>query len=337
MKVGLGACIVVAGALGTVLGCSSPALQARESGNAIREQSELPVMNGMSFNPTSTPKAYRYIVAGHIYGAPLNKKSIFPAASLLGNLDRINRAQPEFFMSLGDAVRLPSPIQFKTFRSSFLDRVSAPILNAVGNHDVASRERYLAEFPGSTSYLFTHGRVLHIVVDTELDVGRISGAQLEWLLESLLAAESNDSISSVALYGHKLLYVVGRDEFEVVSRHLNSHLGYQADALFNQNLLPALRRLAEKKQVTWFAGDIGCAHSLPLFYVKEEQRDLTFVATGIGDTENDAILRVDVEESGRMSFRVLRLDGLRALNLETYGVEFWRDYFQKKVLSSSPR
>jgi len=326
MKIWLGGILMSVGALG----CSSPVLQDREPEAASLEQSALPVLNGVPFHPTSDPKAYSYLVAGHLYGAPLNKQSIFPAASLLGNLDRIDRAQPEFFMSLGDAVRLPSPIQLMTFRSSFLDRVSAPILNAVGNHDVVSRERYLAEFPGSTTYQFTHGRALHIVVDTELDVGRISGAQLEWLLESLRAAESNDAIRSVAIYGHKLLYVVGREKFEVVARHLNSHLGYQADALFNENLLPALRRLAEKKQVTWFAGDIGCAHSLPLFHAKEEQRDLTFVATGIGDTENDVILRVDVEESGRMAFRVIRLDGLRSQKLETYDVEFWRDYFQKK-------
>ena len=320
---------IIALALATLCACASP--QEAPPLSAVPESQAQPnVLNGVTFEPSAEPLAYDYFVAGHIYGAPKNKRSIFPAASVLANLERIRVAKPAFFMSLGDALRVPSAIHLAAFRESFLERVEAPVFNAVGNHDVAIRERYLAEFPGPTYYHFRLGRVLHIVVDTELDVGRLTGAQLEWLLALLASAESNESIASVAVYGHKLLAVVGREEFELVSRHLNSHIGYQADSRFNEVLLPALRQLASKKQVTWFAGDIGCAHSLPLFYAREADVDLAWIATGIGDTENDAILRVKVDETGRMRFRVRRCDGYRSPPLETYGVEFWQAHFQKQ-------
>ena len=297
--------------------------------NGLEQGTRPTVMNDQRFVLAEEPKSYSYLVGGHLYGAFTNSDSIFPAASLLRNLDSIKERAPEFFMSLGDIVRLPTENQLNAFRGSFLDALDFPVLNAVGNHEMVSRERYLAAFPGPITYTFRHGSVQHVVIDTELDVGRISGEQLEFLLQVLRDAQNQSSISSVAIYGHKLIWLADREELKTVRKNLNGPNGYQDDKGFTTTVLPTLRALAEKKQVAWFAGDIGSAHSLPFFYEKDEQLDLVWIATGIGDTEQDSILQVDVAESGRLSFHTVGLDGLGTKSLESYDLEYWREHFEK--------
>ena len=288
------------------------------------------IMNDLPLVVSPDAGPYSFIVGGHLYGAPLNKKSIFPSASLLGNLDRINAMGSAFFVSLGDAIRFCLPKHYAMFRRSFADRLEMPLLNAVGNHDVAVRARYLKEFPGPTSGLFTHGKVLHLILDAEEDSGTISGQQLQGLLAMLEIAGKTEKLSSVAIYSHKLLWACGREKFDIVFQHLNSKDGYRADQSFVNTLLPPLRRLALQKQVIWFSGDIGCSHTLPLFYEKEPGVDLTWIATGIGDTADDSLLQVEVDQAGRMTPHVVRLDGTDSNPLSSFGLDYWKAHFKKK-------
>jgi len=288
------------------------------------------VLNGRDLNASLQAGAYSYWVGGHLYGAPQNTRSIFPAASLLGNLQQINAGGASFFMSLGDAIRFCTPPHYAMFKKSFANHLEMPLLNAVGNHDVAVRARYLEQFPGETSHVFAHGKTLHLTLDAEEDPGRISGLQLRSFLAALRIAQSDPAFASVAIYSHKLLWAGGRPKFKVVFDHMNSKDGYRDDDLFTTEVLPALRELGAKKQVIWFSGDIGCSHTLPLFYAEEPDVDLTWIATGIGDTEVDSILKVEVDGAGRMTPSVFRLDGKESKPLSHFSFNYWEQHFSKK-------
>jgi hypothetical protein len=203
-----------------------------------------------------------------------------------------------------------------------------PLFNAVGNHDVGNRELYRRHF-GDVSYGdFVLGRTLFLILDTELDRGRISGEQLDFLDGALNAAEKEDRIASVVLFSHRLLFVPDDPRFDIVFLHLNSRQGYRTDGSFRRDVLPHLKRLATRKPVVWMAGDIGVSRSLPLFFHREEDVDLTWIATGMGDTADDVLLRLEAAPTGKIAIEVISLDGREEkVMLESMGMAFWKQHF----------
>lgn len=288
-----------------------------------------PSLNDLPLPERKVGTEHTFLVGGHLYGAPRNRRSVFPSASLIANVDVINERGADFFMSLGDAIMYCLPSHYAGFRRGLLDKLELPLFNAVGNHDVAVRKRYLEQFPGKTWYYFVHGGVMHLVVDTELEVGLIAGDQLRSLLAMLTVAVDLPEVRSVAIHSHKLIWTGVDTSYKVVAEHLNNKDGYQSEHLFAKQLLPTLHKLSLKKQVIWFSGDIGCDHSLQLFYDEAEGYDLTWIATGIGDTADDALLEVKVDADGRMHPSVLRLDGKPSKPLASFGPAFWKAHFDK--------
>lgn len=283
--------------------------------------------NGRALDARPRDLAYRFVVGGHLYGNPRNQTSIYPAPALLANLERINASGASFFVSLGDVVRFTTPAHIAAYRQSFVERLDVPLFNAPGNHDLDGHARFLAAFPQPTTMHFVHGRVLHLILDTELDVGRITGAQLGFLRAALARAAGLDGVGSVAVHSHKLVWTDGRADLRAVHQHVNHPSGYVNDGGFARDVLPALRELARTKPVVWFSGDVGVPGRLPLFHHREPDADLTWVATGMGDTQDDALVLVDVSPAGRMSFTVMRMDGQPSRPLEEFGLEHWRKHF----------
>ncbi len=305
----------------------APTAALPDAGELARATEVVSGFNGLALDARPRDRAYRFVVGGHLYGAPQNKSSIYPAPSLLANLERINASGASFFVSLGDVIRFTTPAHIAAYRRSFVERLEMPLFNAAGNHDVDGRAGFLAAFPQPTTMHFVHGRVLHLILDTELDVGRISGAQLLFLCAALARAAALDEVRSVAVHAHKLVWTDGRADLRLVHEHVNHPNGYVNDGGFVRDVLPALRALARTKPVVWFSGDVGVPGRLPLFHHREPDVDLTWVAVGLGDTKDDALLLVDVTPAGRMSFTVMRMDGQSSRPLEEFGLEHWRKHF----------
>jgi len=320
---------VVPGGSGAPGGSGRPQAVEDPPVRAADEPSDVPSrFNGRVLRVDPAFGAYTYLVGGHLYGAPRNQESIFPSASLLGNLRLINESGAAFFMSLGDCVRYPGPKNFAALRSGFAERIEMPLFNVVGNHDVAHRDNYVREFPGPTRGKMRHGAVLHVALDTELDPGRISGNQLADLVATLAEARRTQDLGAVAIYGHKLVWLDGRTDLAFVRQRVNNGGGYQDQGEFARNVLPLLRELARTKQVVFFSGDIGIDVSFQLFYHREPDRDLTWIATGFGDTADDVLLQVHASAEGRLTFDVLRMDGKPSEPIETFGLDFWKEHFR---------
>jgi hypothetical protein len=287
-------------------------------------------LNGRALPPLEGDGSYSFLVGGHLYGSPKNTASIYPSASLLGSLDRLEESGAAFFMGLGDIVRYLTPKHLYGLRTGFVDALDMPLFNAVGNHDVAVRDVWLREYPHPTAGFLEYGPVLHLVLDTEADSGRIAGRQLEWFTTMLEHARTSESIRTVVIHSHKLVWADAREEFEIVARFVNARRGYVEDDGFVREVLPSVRALAAHKPVVWMSGDIGIEGRLPLFFHREADVDLSYVAVGIGDTGDDALLQVFVAPDGALAFGVVRLDGAPSVPLETFGLEYWKQNLPRR-------
>lgn len=287
-------------------------------------------LNGRTLPPLEGDGSYSFLVGGHLYGSPKNTASIFPSASLLANVERLNGSGAAFFMGLGDIVRYLTPKHMQGLRTGLVDALDMPLWNAVGNHDVAVREIWTREYPHPTVGFLNYGPVLHLVLDTEAHSGRIAGRQLEWLGEMLQRARTTESVRTIVIHSHKLVWADAREEFAIVARFVNARRGYVEDDGFVRDVLPLVRELAAHKPVVWMSGDIGVEGRLPLFHHREEDVDLRYVAVGIGDTADDALLEVFVEPDGALRFEVLRLDGAPSVPLERFDLAYWKEHLPKR-------
>jgi hypothetical protein len=268
---------------------------------------------------------YSILIAGHLYGAPENVQSVYPLSSILGMLHEINSIDCSFFVSLGDNSRTARDIHIVNYKKSFADKLNFPIFNAVGNHDFVNRQKYVENF-GETYYDFVYGSELYIFLDSELDHSKIKGEQLKYFRSVIKQKAINPNIKNVFIFTHKLIWAVNIPRYQVLYHNLNSQTGYEHDDKFNSIIIPILKNLAKDKNVFWISGDIGSSWSYPLFYDNDKNTGITFIASGIGDTEKDLILKASIND-GIVKFLPISLTGEKLNNIEHYGVKYWLNYF----------
>ena len=270
---------------------------------------------------------YSFLVGGHLYGAP-EIQALFPSSSLLGSLDDIKQTEASFFIALGDIFRSEEDLQIANFQKSFSDQLDIPMFNSVGNHDVINRQKYMATF-GETYYDFQLGTELFVILDSELDNSNIAHEQYDYLISVLDLADSTPGIKNIFIFSHKLLWAANLPKYQIIYDHLNSKQGYHSDMNISKKIFPRLKSMSNQKNIFWMSGDIGCSWSLPLFYDKDPDTGLTFIATGIGDTNSDALVSVAIE-NGYPSFAVFPLGGGKSTNaLESYNLDYWTNYFKQ--------
>ncbi len=253
-------------------------------------------MNGRELSLEPTAVDFEFLVVGHAYGNPQTAGSIFPAASLLGSIDWLKNEPFAFAVFAGDLVRRTGPAEIETFRRTVIDALPFPVFNAVGNHDVTDRALYESQF-GNTYQAFRVGACLIVVLDSELAPGRIEGDQLEFFQETL-APEKLREVESTLIFSHKLVWIEEVVPPKEMSRFVNSSVGYDRSDHYQRAILPILGAAASHTELYWFSGDLGLAHTLPALWHRSTDPTITYVATGLGEHEDDAVLRVQVSEAG---------------------------------------
>src|SRR6218665_2527740 len=118
---------------------------------------------------------YSFIVSGHFHGASTNI-STFPASSLQANIDTLNKLKPLFLMSLGDMFLDVDQSYLDHYQKSLFDKLTMPLFNAVGNHDLSNGNMYEKVF-GKSWFAFKAGMETFIVLNTEVDDGNIKSEQ----------------------------------------------------------------------------------------------------------------------------------------------------------------
>jgi len=237
-------------------------------------------------------QAVTFLAIGHAYGAAENGQSIHPAATLLASLDRINALKPAFVALLGDNARRPTDEQLDALSRSVLDRIQAPVFNAVGNHDMRDRAKYEGRF-GRTFFHFSYGPAMFVFLDTEITQGQITGEQMSMLSQAIAQAQSRDDLSALALFMHKPLHFIGDAHFADLLALVNAPFGYPEETNFRADFMPRLMTLAESKAVLLVADDVGVSWSFPFAYETLEGR-LHCVTTGLGDSRDDCAVQITV-------------------------------------------
>lgn len=258
--------------------------------------------------------SYAFVVSGHFYG-DRNNRSRFPANTLLANLEWINGAENDMLVCLGDLFKDISN-DIPGYETALFDKLEIPLVNAVGNHDLTGsvyQDNY-----GETSFFFELNGDIHLILDTEEFDGDIEGKQLDYLKEIKQKSEQGN-VNNVFIYTHRTVWSKAYDEMDgLFTDNTQSITGTN----YESDVLPILKEIGEKSNVYWFSGSLGTAPA-SFFHFKDEESNVTIIATAIRSLPRDAVLRVSVNQ-GKVSFETKSLTGQDLLSLEEYDVAYWQ-------------
>lgn len=248
----------------------------------------------------------KFLALGHLYQKPWANEEDQIVDTLIATLPRLRGSDFDFVMFLGDLVWQASPESFERLRDRLLSQFKVPVYNAVGNHDLGDPKLYKELF-GRTYFQFTCGSAQVIVIDSELERGRIVGEQLEFMQQSIARAEVNSDIKQVFIFSHKLLWAEPEKRYDIVYRRMNDTTWHSPGVDFSSNILPLLSRLASKKDVFWGSGDLGVNDEFGLFLDFDPETRITWFAAGLGNWPTDAALVVTVSPESGIEFTPLSL------------------------------
>lgn len=268
-------------------------------------------------SPQHQTNTTRIIAVGHPYGSH-DKSNTIPAGTLINAIEEINELDPDLFFTLGDLVQDPTEQSFEKLYQNFLNQLNAPVFNAPGNHDFGNGRTFYEDEFGQTFYFFTYDQSQIIVLDTEITNCFIVGKQKEMLELAILKALENNDIQYVFVFFHKVLFLDAENELRA-SVNGPCRVGNNYPVLRDEIFLPA----AQEKNIYLIAGDVGAFDSnLSPFYAKYPDAKLYTLAVGIGDTENDALLQIDINAE-KVEFSIISIGGKEFAPFESYTPEYW--------------
>ncbi|MCE3280654.1 MAG: hypothetical protein K0S44_2845, partial [Bacteroidetes bacterium] len=192
-----------------------------------------------------------------------------------------------------------------------------PLINAVGNHDLANGNIYEKEF-GKTYFSFLISTELFIVLNTELDDGSIKKEQLTFFRDALNSARS-ENIKNIFVFSHRPVWAEQSSRYgKLFKDNTRTSIG---ENNFSSEVEPLLKEISKAKNVFWLSGSMGGGPA-SFFYDKDEETKITFIQTAIRDLPRDAVLQVNVNNGG-VSFKGISLTGETLKPIEDYNVLFW--------------
>lgn len=272
-----------------------------------------------------TAKEYSFLLTGHLYGS--QNSSVYPSASLLANIPSLNEKGADFMILLGDIVRQANSTEFDNLKKSFTSAVNFPVFNAPGNHDLSNRSLYIQHF-GPTFFSFHYSSEFYIFLDSELSNGKIVGEQLDFFMKQIVKCEANRNIKNILILSHRLLWAIDNPSLQALLPHVNGPAAHITNNGDFQGIVLKLRELTDKP-VYFISGDVGLKKSFSIFYEKDTISDITYVATGIGDTKNDAVIYTTVKKTGEFIFTPISLTGQNLHPIEKYNLEYWVNHFSE--------
>ncbi|MGD2087764.1 MAG: metallophosphoesterase [Candidatus Aminicenantes bacterium] len=273
--------------------------------------------NGCKIDPRKKGEEYTFLVTGHLYGSASDQTSLLPASTLLRAITKINSLGARFFIALGDIFRIPEAKHIDNFLSNFALKLEMPFFNAVGNHDVLKYpEEYLEKF-GTTFFSFTYNTDIFIILDSEKNYGQILGEQLRFFQDVLADIKKNKEIRNVFIFSHRPVWTTAHPAFGIIYTHRDK-------CNFNSDIKPLLLELPNLKKIYWFSDDTGGNHFVNFFFDNNIFKNITFIDTGIGDSLNDLILLVKVNNAGGVGFKLIPLGDQFLLPAEHYNLEYWK-------------
>lgn len=260
---------------------------------------------------------YSFIVSGHFYGASSNA-STFPASSVQANIEQLNDQHAAFLMSLGDLFMDVNEQYLDHYQKSLFNKLTLPLFNAVGNHDVSNGNKYEKIF-GPTFFSFRKGTELFFVLNTEQDDGSIKNAQLD-LLKNELQPGKLTAVKNIFIFSHRPVWAEQLEKYKkLFSGNTRTTFGKNN---FTDEVLPLLQAVSKEKNVCWISGSTAGGPA-SFFYDKHEESNITFMQTAIRDQPYDAALLVKIE-NGQISYSGISFTGQQLNPVESYNMAYWQ-------------
>jgi hypothetical protein len=270
-----------------------------------------------------TSDNYNFIVSGHFHGASTNISS-FPASSLLANIDTLNSLHSAFLMSLGDLFLDVNDQYVSHYQKSLFNKLHMPLMNAVGNHDLAGGS-YEQRF-GKTFYYYFIRSELYVVLNTEMDDGKIKGAQLE-MLKDALNQSVEKGVRNVFIFSHRPVWAEELERYKSLFKD-NTRSSFSNN--FTSEVQPLLLNISGKINLYWISGSMGGMAPSSFFYDKDPKTNITFIQTAIRDLPRDAALLVNLNK-GKVNFSGISFTGEKLLPVENYSLDFWQSNLPPEV------
>ncbi len=243
---------------------------------------------------------YSFFVAGHTYGS-LNEKKPGLHPPFVAEFEKLNRHETlKFGVLTGDLIHFPdkAPYWEKAFED--IGRLNCEVHIVPGNHEVADRT-FFRKYIDRNYYAFTENQDLFVVLDGNEDGWNIEGEQLAFLENTL--EKQADSVHRIFLFVHQLIWW---KEATVFAGCQPNSLMSKSDTLhFHDKILPLLQR--SLKPVYLFAGDVG-AYEERCSVFHHKLKNVTLLASGMGNYETDNYLLVDILKNGDVKINLVALN-----------------------------
>jgi len=284
-------------------------------------------------NLQKLPQTYSFVVAGHTYGTP--SASMYPAASLMGSIPLLNSLNLDFMMLLGDVIQHQGAgdglgeLETQIFKKSLIDKLEFPVFNSPGNHDLGNPDLYEKYF-GETYFHFQKSSELYVVLNTQLGPNFSNRPQIDFILNLIKLAAKDKKIKNVFIFHHTTVWAVDNYPINTINPWTNGPASESND--YEKIILPALNLLAKEKGVYLLSGDIGIRnYKLGKYPQKQfgtffqKHNNITYIATGLSENNEDSVVKVDVSSNGEVLFKLVSLSDTNLLNIEEYNLEYWKN------------
>ena len=261
---------------------------------------------------------YIFLVAGHSYGGqkPRNTK---PAYALTNNIQLMNHLKPSFMMHLGDIYQKPIEKDVK-YIQNFNDNLLFPVFNAPGNHEHADINMYKKQF-GDTYSSFIIENSLYLALDSqEYRKYQLQTEQHKLVIDKINEFKLSKKLKNLFIFSHHLIWAPSSKYFKDAIKLSNAPYHHVENFSEWGDIINSFDGLSKDKHVYFISGDVGIKSSIPYFYEEDPRGGRTYIATGLGDNENDSIL-VGVIDLDKVSFHILHLGHK---NIKQYGMSYWK-------------
>lgn len=257
---------------------------------------------------------YSFILIRHLYGSP-NTNDPYPASTFLANQEKILAQNSDFMLLMGDVVQSSDQFQVNYFQN-LISNYPFPVFNTLGNHELSADQQYFKQFSNHTQ-TFTINNDLFLLINTGQD-SNLTENDIDLITNTLSNTDKYDRIFIVA---HRLFWLDQHPELASLQDKTNNEKLTKQD----ENLSKLITSLIpQDKEIYYFAGDIGVPPTPPLLYFSQDHQ--TYLATGIGETNNDYAVQVSVDHD-QVNFQLVPLSEQKPESIEKYSPEYWQKIF----------
>ncbi|MCB9170761.1 MAG: hypothetical protein H6597_03660 [Flavobacteriales bacterium] len=276
---------------------------------ALLVHAQVSPFNGRAIPAPDSAGRSRVLIGGHFHGSSMNRSG-FPAATLLANLDTINKLGADVLLSTGDLFLDPEHDRVR-YRWSLFDRLRMPMFNAPGNHDVVRGEEVGPQ-------MLRMGRTIVLLLNSEAHDGDLSPSDLA-VLDSLDEWSRRDLYDRAFIVSHRPIWA---EEDARYSALFKGNTRSITGTNFDKAVRPRIERIARRLPLFWISGSMGGAAPASFFF-QPQGNGVTYIQSAIRDEPRDALLIADLFPDS-IHWSSFSLTGRHLMDPREYDAAWWR-------------